>query len=60
MLNEEPIAGTTPRGRQLSTLRAEIRQLHGLLRLESRLVKDLRAETERLKSKPKTRRRRST
>jgi hypothetical protein len=59
ILNEEPIAGTTPKGGQLSALRAEIRRLNGLLRLESRLVKDLRAESERLKAKPPAPRRRA-
>jgi hypothetical protein len=57
MLNEEQIGNKTE---PIAALKAEIQHMHGLLRLESRLVKDLRAETERLKSKPKTRRRRPT
>jgi len=51
MLNEDQIEN---KAGPSAALKAEIRHLHGLLRLESRLVKDLRAETERLKSKPKT------
>ncbi len=60
ILKEEQIANDTPKAERISALRAEIQHLHGLLRLESRLVKDLRAETERLKAKPKARPRRRT
>ena len=55
MLNEEHIPNETPRPAQIEPLQAEIRRLHGLLRLESQLVKDLRAESERLKPKAKAR-----
>src|SRR6266851_269012 len=58
MLNEEPIGADTSKAEPPSALKAEIRHLHGLLRLESRLVKDLRTENERLKTKPKARARR--
>jgi ribosomal protein L37AE/L43A len=53
MLKEEQILNDTAPTEELSALRAEIQRLHGLLRLESRLVKDLRAESERLRAKPK-------
>jgi hypothetical protein len=55
MLNEEHIPNEAPRPDQIEALQAEIRRLHGLLRLESQLVKDLRAESERLKPKAKAR-----
>ncbi len=55
VLNEEHIPNETPKADQISALQAEIRHLHGLLRLESQLVKDLREERERLKPKPKAR-----
>lgn len=55
VLNEQHIPNETPRQEQISALQAEIRHLHGLLRLESQLVKDLRIESERLKPKPKAR-----
>jgi hypothetical protein len=53
MLNEEHIADETSKTERISALEAEIRRLHGLLRLESQLVKDLRTESERLKPKAK-------
>jgi hypothetical protein len=55
VLNEEHTPSDTARAELISALQAEIRQLHGLLRLESQLVKDLRIESERLKPKPKAR-----
>jgi hypothetical protein len=57
VLNEQHISNETPRQEQISALQAEIRRLHGLLRLESQLVKDLRVESEQPKAKarPKTR-----
>jgi len=58
MLSEEQIGSETPKAEQTSVLKAEIRHLHGLLRLESRLLKDLRTETEGLKAEPKARPRR--
>ena len=58
LLSEEQIGSETPKAEPTSVLKAEIRHLHGLLRLESRLLKDLRTETERLKAKPKARPRR--
>jgi hypothetical protein len=57
MLNEEQIAKDTPKAERISALQAELHHLHGLLRLESQLVKDLRVETERLSAKPRPRRR---
>jgi hypothetical protein len=55
MLNEDHIPNETLGPDQIEALQAEIRHLHGLLRLESQLVKDLRAESERLKPKAKAR-----
>jgi ClpX C4-type zinc finger protein len=54
VLNEEHIPNEAPKADQISALQAEIRRLHGLLRLESQLVKDLRVESEQLKARPKT------
>jgi hypothetical protein len=54
---EEILNDTPPAAEGISGLRAEIQHLHGLLRLESRLVKDLRKENERLRAKPKAGRR---
>jgi ClpX C4-type zinc finger protein len=54
VLNEEHIANETPKAERISALQAEIRRLHGLLRLESQLVKDLRVESEQRKARPKT------
>jgi hypothetical protein len=53
VLNDEHIANEATGADRISALEAEIRRLHGLLRLESQLVKDLRVETERPKPKPK-------
>jgi ClpX C4-type zinc finger protein len=53
VLNDEHIPNETTGADRISALEAEIRRLHGLLRLESQLVKDLRVETDRLKPKPK-------
>jgi ClpX C4-type zinc finger protein len=58
VLTEERIGNDAPKAEPTSALRAEVRHLHGLLRLESRLVTDLRKETERLNAKPKARPRR--
>jgi hypothetical protein len=55
VLKQRHIADETPQAERIPALEAEIRHLHGLLRLESQLVKDLRAETEQLKAKPKSR-----
>jgi hypothetical protein len=55
MLNEEHLPNETPKADRIPALQAEIRHLHGLLRLESQLVKDLRLESERLKPKAKAR-----
>jgi|SRR6267143_1198109 hypothetical protein len=55
VLKEEGIHRETPGAERISALQAEIRHLHGLLRLESQLVKDLRLESERLKPKAKAR-----
>lgn len=55
MLNQDQVATNTPKAERISALKAEIHHLHGLLRLESRLVTDLRNETERLRAKPKAR-----
>jgi len=55
VLNEKQIANNMPTAERASAIKAEIDHLHGLLRLESRLVKDLRVETERLKAKAKAR-----
>jgi ribosomal protein L37AE/L43A len=53
VLNEEHIPNKTRGAERISALEAEVRRLHGLLRLESQLVKGLRVESERLKPKPK-------
>jgi hypothetical protein len=53
VLKEKHIADRTPQDQRVSALETEIRHLHGLLRLESQLVKDLRAESEHLKAKLK-------
>jgi hypothetical protein len=55
VLKEQHISNETPASEEVSALQAEIRHLHGLLRLESQLVRDLRAESERLKPKAKAR-----
>jgi len=54
ILKEEEILNDKSRVERISELRAEIQHLHGLLRLESQLVKDLRGETESLRAKRKT------
>ena len=59
VLTEDGVYDETPRTERIAALEAEIRRLHGLLRLESQLVKDLRIESERLKPK-KTRARPSS
>jgi hypothetical protein len=51
VLKERHIADETPQAERSAALEVEIRHLHGLLRLESQLVKDLREETERLTAK---------
>ena len=58
VLKEEGILNDTTKAERVAALRAEIQHLHGLLRLESRLVKDLREENESLKRgrKPTSRR----
>jgi hypothetical protein len=53
VLTEDRVYDETHRTEQIAALEAEIRRLHGLLRLESQLVKDLRIESERLKPKTK-------
>ena len=55
VLKESHIADETPQSERISVLEAEIRHLHGLLRLESQLVKDLRRESEQLKPKANAR-----
>jgi ribosomal protein L37AE/L43A len=58
VLKEEEILNDKTKAERVAALRAEIQHLHGLLRLESRLVKDLREENESLKRrrKPSSRR----
>lgn len=53
VLNEGHVGDETSKTERILALEAEIRRLHGLLRLESQLVKDLRVESERLKAKAK-------
>ena len=48
ILKEEEILNDKPRSERISALQAEVHHLHGLLRLESQLVKDLREENEKL------------
>ena len=54
ILKEEEILNDKPRSERISALQAEVHHLHGLLRLESQLVKDLREENERLIAERKT------
>jgi ribosomal protein L37AE/L43A len=54
ILKEEQIPNDKSRSERLSALQAEVHHLHGLLRLESQLVKDLREENERLVAETKT------
>jgi hypothetical protein len=51
VINEGHLPNQTPAAERISALEAEIHHLHGLLRLESQLVKDLREETKRVKPK---------
>ena len=53
VLTEDRVYDETPRTERIAALEAEVRRLHGLLRLESQLVKDLRIESEGRKPKPK-------
>lgn len=53
VLDAEHSANETAEAKRISALEAEIRRLHGLLRLESQLVKDLRVESERQKPNAK-------
>jgi len=48
ILKEDEIPNNKSKAERVSALHAEIQHLHGLLRLESQLVKDLREENEKL------------
>src|SRR5438105_5368181 len=48
ILKEDAITNDKSTTERMSALHAEVQRLHGLLRLESQLVKDLREEKERL------------
>jgi len=54
ILKEDEIPNNKSRAERVSALHAEIQHLHGLLRLESQLVKDLREENEKLMAGQKT------
>ena len=60
ILKEDEIPNDKSRAERISALHAEIQHLHGLLRLESQLVKDLREENDKLLADQKTGSRRAT